>query len=164
MTRRGRIHQEVRGVAVRHKIDARDHANSTGSSCYLLLTSGQLNLIVCATASPTARIRRATFREILAIFNQDAQEDLAFVPEDSSAPPTGSRFLSVLIHAPRRGRRDQPAFVDLVVPNKNLTGYICRLSLFKEFPNIAQEMLHRPTRVSARRPRLRNRKDQATGE
>src|ERR1035438_4641563 len=115
MTRRGRIHQEVRGVANRHKIDTRDEANSIGSSHYLRLTSGRLNLIVCATASPKTRIRRAVFREMLAIFNRDAQQDLNFVQQNDSEPPKGSRFLSVLIHAPRRGRRDQPEFVDLVV-------------------------------------------------
>ena len=76
----------------------------------------------------------------------------------------GGRFLAMLIHGPRRKRKDQPGFVDLVIPNRRLNGYICRVQLFQEFPKIAEEMVTRPATVKVQRPRLRKNRREATDE
>ena len=57
--------------------------------------------------------------------------------------PADVKFLAILIHGPRGRHRDQPAFVDIVVPDLNFSKYMCRIELFLKFPEIASDMLTR---------------------
>lgn len=60
---------------------------------------------------------------------------------DHSVPPD-VKYVAFLIHNPRSRRRDQPAFVEIVIPDIRCRSFICRFDLFQMFPQVATDMVN----------------------
>jgi hypothetical protein len=136
MIRRGKLNEQLRGVAEFHQLEKKDEPNSNGSSFFLSIFAGKFRVVAGLVARRKQMVRPAKIRKLWAHHNRDSQRALGFMPTPT-AVPEDARFLAILIHGPRGRRRDQPAFVDIVVPDLRFQRYMCRLDLFSMFPEIA---------------------------
>jgi hypothetical protein len=137
--RRGKINEVLRGVCDRYKIPFRDEPNSCGSAYFLSMFSGNVRL--CAhLAGRRTTIRNAEIRRIWAANNLDGRNRVLFDEMENPEPPEGAMFCAFLLHAPRSRRRDQPAFVRLVIPDQKLKKTILRMDLYRLFPEVAQQV------------------------
>ena len=157
IVRRGKLNEQLRGVADFFKLDLRDEPNSAGSTFFLSVFSGRYRLVANIVGRRKQMVRPAKIRRLWAKHNRDAQGVLGYMPQEGPVPED-TKFLAILIHGPRGRHRDQPAFVDIVVPDLRFSKYMCRIDLFSKFPQIASDMLTRqePTR---REPRERKRRE-----
>jgi hypothetical protein len=157
MARRGKLNEQLRGVADFHKLGMRDESNSNGSSFFLSIFSGRYRLVAGLVGRRKQMIRPAKIRRLWARHNRDAQGTLGYIPSPPPIPED-AQFLALLIHGPRGRHRDQPAFVDIVVPDLRFTKYMCRIELFARFPQIASDMLTRRDPTVRREPKERKRR------
>lgn len=156
MIRRGKLHEQLRGVADFHKLEKKDEPNCIGSSFFLSVFSGRYRLVANLVGRSKQMVRPAKIRKMWARHNRDSQERLAFMPARPQVPDD-AKFLAILVHGPRHKHRDQPAFVDIVVPDLRFQKYMCRIELFSKFPEIALGMLERQD-PARREPRQRKRR------
>jgi hypothetical protein len=157
--RRGKINELLRSVCEFHKITFKDEANSAGSAYFLSLFSNNLRL--CAHLSARrSKIRSAEIRKMWAAHNRDGRNGILF-PSGEGPVPANAVYCAFLLHAPRRYRRDQPAFVDIVIPDRNLRKSILTLSLYHLFPEIAMEVgrVQEPKRAQPKPRKNPRRKD-----
>jgi hypothetical protein len=156
IARRGKLHEQLRGVAEFHKLQAKDEPNSNRSSFFLSIISGRYRLVANLVCRKKHMVRPAKIRKLWARHNRDAQSTLGFEPKESPAPGDAT-FLAILLHGPRGRHRDQPGFVDIVVPDRRFRDYMCRVELLSRFPQIANTMLQRQE-MTRREPKERKRR------
>lgn len=160
--RRGKINEQLRGVADRFKIQYEDKSNSTNSTYFLSLFSGQLRLVAHLIGGRRHMVRPANIRKLWARHNHYILPAL-FGPEPEPVVPEDAHYVAFLIHGPRGRHRDQPAFAEIVVPDKHFRTYVCRLNLFSMFPEIANAITEKP-RIQRTEPKPRRRiKEQNQG-
>jgi hypothetical protein len=75
-------------------------------------------------------------RKMWALHNFDSQEGLFIGAEEV---PIRMEHLAVLVHSPAGRHKNQAAFVDVVIPDRNLRRYNERIPLFEMFPKEAEE-------------------------
>jgi hypothetical protein len=138
MIRRGKIHEQLRGVAERHSLHHADEKNDTGSAFFLSTFVGCFRL-VALLAGTRRRIRPAKIREHWARHNRDGRWTTLF-PKREEPIPADVKYVAFLIHNPRSRRRDQPAFVEIVIPDRQCRTFICKFDLFQMFPQVANDM------------------------
>lgn len=156
MARRGKLNEQLRGVADFHRLEKKDEPNSTGSSFFLSIFSGRYRLVANLVCRRKQMVRPAKIRRLWARHNRNAQAALDFIPPAEPVPPDAT-FLAMLVHGPRGRHPDQPAFVDIVVPDLSFKEYMCHLELFTRFPQIASDMLSRQD-PARREPKERKRR------
>jgi|SRR5579872_1191594 len=156
MARRCKLHEQLRGVAEYQKLQKKDEPNSIGSAFFLSIFSGRYRLVANLVCRRRQMVRPAKIRKMWARHNRDAQASLGFVPQEDPVPRDAT-FLAILIHGPRGRHRDQPGFVDIVVPDLHFRKYMCRLELFTKFPQIASDMLQGQS-AARRDPKERQRR------
>jgi hypothetical protein len=140
--RRGKINEVLRGVCDLHNLQCKDEANVTGSANFLSVFSGRFRL--CAQlSSRRGRIPKAKIRRVWARHNVDGR-NRNFFPEHQIQVPPEAIYCAFLVHSPRRKHRDQPAFVDIVIPDTSLRGGILTINLYNLFPDIASEVIRVP--------------------
>jgi hypothetical protein len=142
MVRRGKIHEQLRGVAELHSLKPKDEPGLNGSTFFLSIFSGRYRLVANLVCRRADMVRPAKIRKLWARYNRDGhQGKLAFVQEPPV--PDNANFLAILLHGPRGRHRDQPGFVDIVVPDLHFRKYMCRLRLFSMFPQVAESLWQR---------------------
>ena len=162
--RRGKINEQLRGVGDRHQIQCRDEFNSAGSACFLSMMSGEFRLAAHLVGRRRTRIRPARIREEWAAYNHDGRwGQFDFAATTASPLPAGGSFVAFLIHGPRGRHRDQPAFVEIVVPDNHLNTYIYRLDLFKRFPQVAVDVVRGRDQQTRKLPRPKRNRGKEEG-
>ena len=152
--RRGKINEQLRGVCDHHSLAYRDESNSNGSTRFLSMFSGRVRLAAHLVGSPRCMVRPANIRRLWAMHNRDGRWRSLFPNTETPAPPE-AKFVAFVIHGPRSRHRDQPAFVDLVIPDRDFTKYTCHLDLFKLFPQIAMSIVSQDVQRKQPKPRRR---------
>jgi hypothetical protein len=157
MIRRGKINEQLRGVCERHSLDFRDESNKNGSAFFLSIFSQQLRLVAHLVGRRRYMVRPAKIRKAWAQYNRDGRRRSLFPLVEEPVPPD-VKYVAFLIHGPRGRHRDQPAFVDVVIPDRDFNLYICRLELFKLFPQIANGVV-KGQEAQRKQPKPRRRRD-----
>jgi hypothetical protein len=157
MVRRGKINEQIRGVAELHSLLVKDEPNVNGSAYFLSVVSGRYRLVANLVCRKEDMVRPAKIRKLWARHNRDGhQGKLGFASEEDHPVPEDTIFLAILLHGPRGKHRDQPGFVDIVVPDLRFRKYMCRLRLFSIFPQIAEGLWRRQD-VTRKNPTKRKR-------
>jgi hypothetical protein len=154
---RGKINEQLRGVCEHHSLKFRDEPNSNGSTFFLSILSPPLRLVACLVSWRQHMVRPAKIRKVWARHNRDGRWRSLFPNTEDPVPPE-AEYAVFLIHGPRGRHRDQPAFVDIVIPDSNFRRYICRVELFKLFPQIALSVV-KSQDVHRKQPKPRRRRD-----
>jgi hypothetical protein len=139
MVRRGKIDEQLRGVADLNKLRYTQDPNSVGSCYFLSVFSGKFRLVALLGGN-ARRIRPAKIRRTWARYNEDGRWSDLF-PEQQDPVPADAVFVAFLLHGPRGRRRDQPGYVHVVIPDSRCRAFICRFDLFKMFPDVAMGLL-----------------------
>lgn len=162
--RRAKVYEQLRGVGELHKLEYLNEPNSIGSTFFMSIFSGEFRLAAHLVGRRKNMVRPANIRKAWAAHNHDGRNHkFEFADSPKSPLPNGSRFVAFLIHGPRGRHRDQPAFVDIVIPDNNFRDYIYTLSLFKMFPQIANGVTGSREQTRKLPKPKRNRKDGKEG-
>lgn len=139
--RRGKIHEQLRGVAERHSLRSVDERNENGSAYFLSTFVGCFRLVALLSGTKR-RIRPAKIRKHWARYNRDGRWTELFPQTEGPKDPTpiDVKYVAFLLHTPRHRRRDQPAFVEIVIPDQQCRSVICHFDLFQMFPQVANDM------------------------
>jgi len=159
--RRGKVNELVRGVCDRHELRYKDEPNSAGSTYFLSVFSGRIRLCAQLLSLRSSRIPNAEIRKMWAAHNRDGRNGELFDTGEPSVP-LDAVYCAFLVHSPRRNRRDQPAFVDIVIPDKSLKRFILTVNLYQLFPEVALEVgnAQEPKRAQPKPRKLTRRKDE----
>jgi hypothetical protein len=148
--RRGKIDEQLRGVAELNHLRFDHSPNAGGSWFFLSIFSGRFRL-AAYLAGPSRRIRPAKIRKAWAAHNRDGRWYELF-PRKEEPVPDDAIYLAFLTHGPRRHHRDQPSYVEVVITDPDCKRFICRFELLKMFPDLAAQIV-KPNALSLHDPK-----------
>jgi len=125
-------------LAKKHGLTVFEQPNANGGWYHVEVGSADIVLTHSKVDHPDKLVQKAIFRNTLATSNQpDLFPDLLPTTVPIAAE---RRYYVMLLHGPVSGRRDVPAFAQLVVPNSDCTEYLAGVDLFKHCYEVASEL------------------------
>jgi hypothetical protein len=152
--RRGKIDQQLRGVAELNHLRFDHSPNEGGSWWFFSIFSGRFRLAAYLAGSKR-HIRPANIRKAWAKHNRDGRW-LELFPGKEDSIPEDAVFVAFMLHGPRQHHRDQPAYIEIVITDPECRRFICKFELFKMFPNLALQVL-KSAQLTRKEPKPRKR-------
>ena len=144
--RRARIEGDLRGVAAKHRLQARPERNDSGSF-HTVVESARFWLTESRVSHAAKLPKKARFRDLQALNNTPlfAMIEPLDLPEDK-------KFAVILIHGPSKSDGRRLGFAMIRFPNASFTQWLdSSINLLDEFPDSAasveefrQEVIPRP--------------------